>query len=241
MLGLAKVPALATAIVAAPLVAISGPPHAAAQTQALQVCMAHVAHDPRFAFKSDTDLSQNTEFADAVQDYCSDEIIDFWDLAHARARTKLGLPEKGLPAIGQQQLAEQEMASIVLAAWPGAIKLRASPPPLSRKRMSAFMLSWLLHASNFQKNIDEKTVYCAVDGLDDAHLTDGDFRKLYAGRIPAGLMPVLKRCGFPAWQVRLESEFSGRFPGSEPQIRKNVVEFFLAQLILQGALTYRRN
>lgn len=230
----AIVPALLLA--SAPLAA-EAPAGAAPDTARLERCLAHVANNPEFAARSSEALGSDAEFAKAAKDYCGDEISPLWKVVHIRARQQMGLPANGLPAYGQQELAEREMDAIILGAWAKASTMRANPPAMGRQRLTRYVMVWLLKDGDDGQMIDAQAVLCARERLRKNPLPQDDLAPLLQGKFSPAVERLIADCGYPAWRDRLGGILAGRFPTEDPALRADIANWYIGQMTFWAMLS----
>lgn len=120
--------------------------------KALATCQAFVAQAPSFSQLSDDELSSSSQFIHEVMGMCGKSIVPLWDDAHARARTELKLPQdQSLPmtreeagrSVGEMDVAERHLKSIVAERWSDARVLRHQMLNIPPATMAEYMFGWL--------------------------------------------------------------------------------------------------
>ena len=200
-------------------------------------CLAYMAHGPEYASLSDDDLAHNDAFIDAAKGkYCSDEASPFWSIAHQKARAKLGTAADAPLSFEQQDLAEQEMQSILGEAWKEARKYRAAPNPLPTDKMARFTFSWLLDDRNAAgiMSLAEKPLQCAriaVQGRRDLNPED-----MMAGMASPTFRTIGISCGYEAAQQAVAGRIKARFSEMDTDLANDIANSYLSQMTFWAAL-----
>lgn len=200
-------------------------------------CLAYLAQAPEYRSLSDDDLRTNNGFLHAAKNvYCSDEVLPFWDLAHRRARAKMKLPRGGPTSIEQQELAEQEIQFLIADAWQEARATRNQPEPLSRERLSKFIMVWVLdeHNSAVLGSAAEESVSCVVAAMKK----DGTFRAedVTAGRETPAVRKVVSDCGYDRAQQTVARAITARFPDADAAFARAIANDLMGQFTFWAML-----
>jgi hypothetical protein len=229
---------IAAIVFAVSTVLSSGP---AQQDSALSACLANLSNLPEYKDKTSDQLASDQSFLQAaVDDWCSDELSSYWDVAHARARKQLGAPEEGYPVSGQQRLAEQNMTDIVAEAWRNASLLRSKPPALSASKWEEWGLVWLLDRAEDQSftNEIEPPIFCVAKRLradssllEKLKLGDGMTIKL------SDLGPLAAACGYDQEVHSVARMVQAEFTQTGGDFSSKAADSFLGKMLFQVMLS----
>ena len=204
--------------------------------QALATCQAFVAQTPDFSQLSDDEMPRSSQFIDEVMGLCSKIILPLWDDAHARARAELGLPQdNSLPmtpevagrSIGEMDVAERHLRSIVAERWSDARGLRHQTLKIAPATIAEYMVAWL-HSKDHAENLikaSEKSVECVADRM----RSDADLNALMSGG--ARFIEIAHGCAFESAVDSVSAALRERFPTSDQLVSREVADSFLRQIV----------
>lgn len=176
-------------------------------------CLAYLAQAPEYRLLSDDSLKANEQFLEAAKGrYCSDEVSPFWELAHNRARAKLGIPAEAPPNSEQQELAEREIRSLLAESLDEARRNHSKTIQLPDRKMYKFVMAWLLEEQNtaFIQSATETTILCSVATLKKNE--NIDVKDVFDGMTSPILQKIATACGYDGAQKTIAGKIIERFP-----------------------------
>lgn len=205
--------------------------------QALATCQAFVAQTPSFSQLSDDEIPRSSRFIDEVMGLCSKSIVPLWDDAHARARTELKLPqdnshpmtpEEAGRSIGEMDVAERHLRSIVAERWSDARSLRHQTLNIAPATMAEYMFGWLGNedrAAGLLK-ASVKPVECAGARIS----SEADLNALMSGG--RDFANKAHGCNFEEAVDGIASTMRQSFPAVGQTVAHSVADSFLRQIVL---------
>lgn len=204
--------------------------------QALAACQTFVAQMPNFSQLSDDEMPRSSQFINEVMDLCSKNILPLWDDAHARARAELGLPQdNSLPmtpelagrSIGEMDVAERHLRSIVAERWSDARSLRHQTLKIAPATFAEYMEAWL-HSKDHAENLikaSENSVTCVGDRM----RSEADLNSLMSGG--PRFVKTAHGCAFDSAVDRVTTALLKAFPTSDQLVAREVADSFLRQIV----------
>ena len=215
--------------------------------QALATCEAFVAQTSNFSQLPDEDVPRSIRFIDEVMELCSKIIVPLWDEAHARARTELKLPqdnshpmtpEEAGRSIGEMDVAERHLRSIVAERWSDARVLRHQTLNIAPATMAEYMFGWLGNedrAAGLLK-ASGKPVECVGARMS----SESDLNSLMSGG--RDFANKARGCNFEEAVDGIASTMRQSFPAVDQTVVRGVADSFLRQIVfwsLTGQRTSR--
>jgi hypothetical protein len=209
----------------------------------LSTCLIYSSRIPPFASENSEQIGQDPSFLKAALSYCSEEVLPYWDVAHERAKTQLGIrssskqplsPQDAAKLIGEQDAAEKQMLSIVAEAWKEARARRQTAPAIPDSVAAKFTEAWLSDDEN--RSLIDPIVTKPIECIDAAAKAGSiDAGGFMTGKLDAKssihFKEVAQGCGY----MDAVSKLSGLArlhlgPSISARIAESAVSSYLTQL-----------